>query len=243
MNYSDLVKTLADYLVPLSLQTAGVPTDPDFVIALPEAIGYANNRICRQVDFLEFSTAQSGPAMVVGNRNVDISALVPELVVVEQINVITPPGMAPDSGTRNPLTPIAKPYLDLVYNSSASPGMPKYFSMLNTGSLIVGPFPDMAYGVEVFGTYRPAPISAGTTTTWICDHLPEAFVAACMVRLSGWRKSYDVPGADDPQGAGYWEGQYTKAMDGIDMEESRKSWQAASWSSQQPARASTPPRR
>lgn len=242
MHYSSLVQTLADYLVPLSLQTSGTPTDTDFAIALSEAIGYANNRICRQVDFLEFSSAQSAAAMTPGNRNVNISALSPQIVVMEQVNIITPISTAPDSGTRNPLTPVSKPYLDLVYNAPTPAGLPEVFCMINTASFIVGPYPDQAYGVEVFGTYRPAPISAVTDTTWLCDNLVEVFIAACMVRLSGWRKDYLAAGSDDPQGAGYWESQYGKLMDGVDMEEARKSFSSSGWTSKQPSRASTPPR-
>jgi hypothetical protein len=80
------------------------------------------------------------------------------------------------------------------------------------------------------------------TTTWLCDNLPEAFVAACMVNLSGWRKDYLTASSDDPQAAPYWESQFTKLMEGIDMEEARRSYTAASWSSQMPSRAATPPR-
>jgi hypothetical protein len=52
-------------------------------------------------------------------------------VVPEQINVLTPSGtVSPDAGTRNPLLPTTREYLDAVYGASSTTGVPAYFAPL-----------------------------------------------------------------------------------------------------------------
>ena len=247
MNYSTLVQTLADYIVPTSLQTAGVPTDADFAIAVPEAIEYAELRIQRDLDLLQTRLSQYqntgglNLAFTAFSRNLSLNSLPNPIVVLEEVNVIVPVPEQPPLGARIPLVRVSKPYLDLVYNSPASAALPEAFAMTDAGDIVVGPWPDQNYVVEVTGTTRFTPLSATNTTNWLSIWVPDLYVTACMIRLSGWRKNYGAA-VDEPQAGVTWEQQYQKQLEGADVEEARRLGQAAAWSDQKSRRSSTPAR-
>lgn len=238
MTYTQLIAILAN-LVVTSV------TDAKFLTELPDAIDYANLRMCRDLDFLQTRLAQSGPALTPGARPLSMAALAFPVIVLEQVNIITPAATMLNAGTRNPLTPQSKPFMDAIYPAGGVPGsvtVPVDFAMVDQANIIVGPVSDAAYGTEFFGTVRPAPISATNSTSWITDNLPDVFVAACMIRLSGWMKNYGNTQADDPQQPVSWEAQYMKLLDGAGVEEARRKFSAASWSSQKPLATSNPTR-
>lgn len=238
MDYTETVATLA-------LLVATTVDDANFLGELPDALDYANLRMCRDLDFLQTRMAQTGPALTPGSRNVSMAALTYPVIVLEQVNVITPPATAPDAGTRNPLTRWTRPYMDMMYPTGGVPTsatVPVDFAMVDEESIVVGPVSDLAYGTEFFGTVRPEVISEANPTTWINDNLPDVFIAAAMIRLSGWMKNYGNAMADDPQQPVSWEQQYRTLLDGAGVEEARRKAQSASWSDQKPLPQSNPPR-
>jgi hypothetical protein len=94
----------------------------------------------------------------------------------------------------------------------------------------VGPCPDQAYNVEVYGTYRPATLSATNPNTPLTVLLPDLFLAASMIFMSGYQKNFGAQ-ADDPKMAASWESQYEKLMMGATSEEFRKKFQSSTWTS------------
>lgn len=240
MTYNELVAILTN------LYGGVLSTTPAFATELPDTIAYANNRCCRDLDFLQTRMALTGPALTPGSRNVSMAALTDTVIVLEQVNIITPVSTAPDAGRRWPLTRYGKTWMDLMYPISgtvpAAVTIPTDFAMVDEDTIIVGPVSDAAYGTEFFGTIRPAPISATNSTTWLTDNLPDLFVAACMVRLSGLAKNYGNTQADDPQQPVSWETQYGTLLKGAAVEEARRKAQSASWSDQKALPESTPAR-
>ncbi|CAB4155510.1 hypothetical protein UFOVP661_4 [uncultured Caudovirales phage] len=215
------------------------PTDP-FTILLPQMITYAENRMYRDLDFLFTSTSITGYSFSTGSRQITI----PEgtVVVSEQINVITPSGQSdPDAGTRNPLLPVTKEFLDAVYGSSSYTGLPKYFTPFNDNLFLVGPFPDFEYFVEIVGTYRPASLSSTNKTTFISLYLPDVFIMASMVYISGYQRNFGRQ-SDDPAMAQSYESQYQALLRGAAVEEARKKFEASGWTSQAPTAVATPSR-
>ena len=90
-------------------------TDPNFVAILPAMIDYAELRIYRDLDLLA-SVTTATQAMTAGTRAVTF----PQFVTVQQINVITPAGTtSPDAGTRAPLLPVTKEFIDINYPSAS----------------------------------------------------------------------------------------------------------------------------
>jgi hypothetical protein len=232
--------TYSTYRTQIATLAVVEETNPEFLIALPMAIDYAELRICRDLDFLFTSSANSSFALTQNDRRVTIPQ--GTFVVTEQINVITPFGTVnPELGTRNPLLPVTKEFLDAVYGSGSTAGVPKYYCAFNDNVFLVGPFPNQAYQIEIVGTVRPAPLSAGNPTTFISSYLPDLFIMASMIYITGYQRNFGKI-ADDPAMAITYEQQYQTLLKGAMVEEVRKKYEASAWSSQSPSPVATPTR-
>ena len=236
MNYSQFVQILAGLLVPSSLVTitgsAVTFNDTDFQNELPDIINYAENRIYRDLDFLETRATQVGLSLASNNKILSLAGLSNLVIVLEQVAITVPPST---------LTRQSVPYMSLVW-APAPVGPPVDFAMTDQQTIIVGPTPDQSYPVSIYGTIRPPQLSAANPTTWLATNLPELYTAAAMIRASGWRKDFAAAGSDDPQASGYWSMEYSRLLEGSATEEARRLAQSASWSDQKQRQQSTPPR-
>lgn len=228
------------YVNQIALLAVVDPTDSNFLANTPSMINYAELRVLRDLDLLYMSDSLTGFSLAVGTRRLNIP--LGALVVSEQINVITPfPTMDPELGTRNPLLPTTKEYLDQVYGDSSIVGIPEYFAPFNDDLFLVGPFPDQGYYVEIVGTIRPAPLSAANPITFISQFFPDLFVMASMVYVSGYQRNFGRQ-SDDPQMAQSYENQYKILLEGASKEEARKKYESVGWSSMDPSPLATPTR-
>lgn len=235
LTYSDYVTQIATMAVIPST------SDPNFQTILPQMITYAENRIYRDLDFLFTSIATTAYSCTVGSRSIQVPQ--GTFVVPEQINVITPAGVSnPDLGTRNPLLPVTKEFLDAVYNVASSTGLPQYFCPFDDYNFLLGPYPDQAYTVEIVGTYRPASLSATNTTTFISLYLPDVMIMASMVYISAYQRNFLGASANDPNMPVTYETQYQTLLKGAAVEEARKKFEASGWTSQSPSPVATPSR-
>ena len=251
--------TYSQYVTQIATLAVVAETDPAFVTILPQMITYAENRMYRDIDFMFTSTSLHGISFILtpGNRNLSFNinlslnndAQAGTFVVSEQINLLTDASGNPASTTnpdecvRVPLLPTTKEFLDAVYGSSltANRGQPKYFVPFNETLFFVGPVPDQAYPVEVVGTYRPNSLSATNTTTFISLYLPDVFIMASMIYISAYQRNFGRQ-SDDPAMAQSYESQYKALLQSAIVEEARKKFDAAGWSSQSPATVATPTR-
>ena len=232
--------TYSTYRTQIATLAVVEETNPQFLTILPMAIDYAELRICRDLDFLFTSSANSSFAFTQNDRRVTVPQ--GTFVVTEQINVITPFGTVdPEQGTRNPLLPVTKEFLDAVYGSASTADVPKYYCAFNDNVFLVGPFPDQAYRIEIVGTVRPAPLSVGNPTTFISSYLPDLFIMASMIYVSGYQRNFGKI-ADDPAMAITYEQQSQTLLKGDMVEEVRKKYEASAWSSQSPSPVATPTR-
>ena len=251
--------TYSLYVTQIATMAVVAETDAAFVTILPSMIVYAENRMYRDINFMFTSTSLHGASFVLtpGNRtlsfNINLSAnnapAEGTFVVSDQINLLTDAsGNAattthPDACVRTPLLPTTKEFLDAVYGSSltANRGQPQYFVPFNETLFFVGPVPDQAYPVEVIGTYRPNSLSASNTTTFISLYLPDVMIMASMIYVSAYQRNFGRQ-SDDPAMAQSYEGQYQALLKGAMVEEARKKFEAAGWSSQSPSPVATPSR-
>lgn len=222
--------TYATYVTALSTLTTIPSSNTEFQAILPDCIDYAEQRIYRELNLLSTVVRDASQALAPNSRNFTLPTSQGTFVVVNGINVITPAGTAPDNGTRNPLTPVSRDYLDLVWPSATGTGLPTAFAMITQTSIVVGPWPDDAYVVEVIGTQRPTPISSSNTQTFVSINLPDLFLAASMVFMAGYMRNFGSQ-ADDPQMAQSWEGQYQTLKGSAATEEARKMFMGSAWSS------------
>ena len=235
--------TYSTYKTQIATLAVVEENDPAFLTILPQMITYAENRMCRDLDFLEFSDT-SVATLSAGTRSLSFPS--GTFVVIEQANVITPVGtINPDaaSATRSPFLPTTKEFLDAIYgsNASANRAQPRYFAPFNDNLIYFGPVPDAAYSVEVVGMVRPESLSVSNPSTFISTYLPDLFIMASMIYVSGYQRNFGRA-SDDPQMAVTYESQYQALLKGAMVEEARKKFEASGWSSQSPASVATPTR-
>lgn len=240
LSYDGSVAGTTSYKTQIATLAVVEESDPAFVAILPQMITYAENRMYRDLDFLFTSTSITGYQFTSGSRQLTIPQ--GTIVVSEQINVITPPGETdPNAGTRNPLLPTTKEFLDAVYGGSSVTGLPKYFVPFNDNLFLVGPYPDQPYYVEIIGTYRPNSLSSSNQTTFISLYLPDLLIMASMIYVSGYQRNFGRQ-SDDPAMAQSYENQYQTLLKGAAVEEARKKFEASGWTSQSPAPVASPSR-
>lgn len=240
LSYDGSVAGTNSYVQQIANLAVVSETDPNFQILIPQMVTFAENRIYRDLDFLATVTANASYSLSYGNRNVTIPEDV--FVTIQDVNVITPFGaLNPDTGTRNQLLPVTKEFLNATYPNAQYVNVPQYFAMLNQSSIIVGPLPDNNYLLEVVGTIRPASLSNSNKTTFISLYLPELFLMASMIFVSGYQRNFGRQ-SDDPAMAQSYEAQYKALMAGAMIEEARKKFQASAWSSMSLPVAATPTR-
>lgn len=232
--------TYSTYKAQIALLAVVAEDNPEFVNVLPQTITYAENRIYRDLDLLQTSASITGYFVNENSRTITIPS--GTIVVCDQINIITPVGTVnPNEGTRNSLLPTTKEWLDIVYGSSTTTGMPKYFAPFNDNLFYVGPFSNQQYAVEIVGTVRPNSLSAQNSTTFISQFLPDLFIMASMVYISGFQRNFGRQ-SDDPQMSQSYESQYQTLLKGALAEETRKKFESVAWSSQSASPFATPTR-
>lgn len=232
LNYTTYVAALTDLMITQV-------DNPDFVTILPDIIDYAEQRIYRELDLLSTRVTNDGSSLTTANRNFAIPG---NFVVIEEVNAITPAGTPASNGSRKPLIPVSRNWIDMVWPGNGSTGLPQHFAMVDQSNIIVGPSPDANYTMEIVGTIRPAPISASNPTTFLSTNLPDLFIAASMIFASGFQKNFGSQG-DDPKMSVSWESQYQTLFASANNEEWRKKFASSAWSSIQPSPFANPQRK
>lgn len=237
--------TYATYQEALATLTAIPETDDNFQSILPNAIDYAEQRIYRELDMITENMRDASTSTIASNRNFALPTSLGTFQVVTGINIITPASTGADSGTRNPCTPVSLDVLDWTYPSASSAGVPTMFNYFSQASgqtgVVFGPWPDATYRVEVIGKIIPTPLSASNTTTFLTLYLPDLFLAASMVFMTGYLKNFGSQ-SDDPKQAQSWEMQYQTLKASADSWEARKRFAGASWTSKQAEPGAVPQR-
>lgn len=235
MNYTQIVTALGEL-------TATPTTDDDLVAILPSTFAYADGRIYRELNMLVANVRDSTGSTVADNRNFNVPTGIGTFLTIDGINIITPTATAPESGVRNPLVEVSRDFLDLCWPSTTGATVPQYFSYISqntylTGDaaqsqVIFGPWPDDEYRVEVIGQIQPAVLSSSNANTYLTDNLPDLYIAACMVYLTGFQQNFGAQ-ADEPKMGQSWENQYQLLKASAETWEARKRWAGASWTSRQ----------
>ena len=233
--------TYSSYVQQISTMAVIPSNDTNFTIILPQMISYAELRMQRDLDFL--STQISTTAYSFTSNNNTLTLPTSQFIVPQTFEVV-------NSGVSSPLLPVTKEFIQNVYGSGSTTGVPQYFAVYGgdtatTGNtsqyMIVGPTPDSNYSTIITGTVRSAPLSASNTTTYISTYLPDMFIMASMIYISAFQRNFGRIN-DDPQMAQTYESQYQALKASALVEENRKKYEAAAWSSYSPAPAASPTR-
>jgi hypothetical protein len=232
--------TYATYKTALATLSVVPETDPNWLAVLPDAIDYAELRIYRDLDLL--STVQTLTSFSTTANVSRVQLPSGTFVTLQNVNVISPAGTTvPDNGTRNPVLPVSKEYIQYSWPSSTNAGIPQYFAMIDERTFSLGPWPNAAYTLEIVGTYRPDALSSSNTTTFISQYLPDLFLMASMIFVSGYQRNFGRQ-SDDPAMSQSYESQYQALLRGATVEEYRRKFQASGWTSLSPSPVATPGR-
>lgn len=249
LTYNGYVTQIATMAVVNTQTVNGVVqgTDDAFNAIIPQMLNYAELRIQRDLDLLPSQASRQYTLTPYSNQ---LQISVNDFVTLQTIEISY-------SGVTTTLLPTTKEFLQNVYGAGTSTGMPKYFAMyggdLLTGgntytNIIVGPIPDDSYSVIATGTIRTPSLyqfantaNASTNATFISTNLPDLLIMASMVYISAYQRNFGRM-SDDPAMAQSYEGQYQSLLRGASVEEYRKKFQAAAWSSASPSAPATPTR-
>jgi hypothetical protein len=251
LTYNGYVTQVANMAVVNVQTTAGVVVGVDdaFNVTIPQMLNYAELRIQRDLDLLPSQTSRPY-TLTIGNNQLQLGAY--DFVTVQTIALNS-------GGVTYPLLPTTKEYLQNVYGSSAvgSRARPALFAMyggdLSTGgttynNILVGPYPDAAYSVDVIGTVRLPTLYqnattalASTGTTFISTYFPDLLIQASLIYISQFQRNFGQASNDPAMGPTY-ELQYQNLLKGAGVEEGRKKFSASAWSSMTPPVAATPTR-
>ena len=235
--------TYSSYVAQISNIMVISSSDPNFQTFLPGAIDYAEGRLYRELDLLATSIVDTSVVCSSGVQSITLSTAQGTFLVVERVNLYSSAGTTSSNTTRVPLYFTTPEYIEAVYPSplSSNCGLPIVVARPNDTILSFGPTPDQAYGVEVWGTYRPTPLSSGNSSTWLTQNVPELMIAGTMVFAAGYMRDFGAQ-SDNPQMALSWESQYQALFKSANVDELRKKYQSAGWSNAQPSPIATPPR-
>lgn len=232
MNYSQWVARVADEIGLLK-------GDVNFPLLIPNAIDYGEQRIYRELDLLSTVTRDVG-VTVQNTRTFTLPTALGRFVVTNGLNLITPSSVdVPDEGTRNPLMPVSRDLLDLLWPSTLNASAPIMYAMITDQILILGPCPDDTYAIEVIGTIRPTALSAANPTTYLTTYLSDLFMAATAIYLAS--KDFGAKSADLNE-AQSRETQYQQLISSANIEEQRKRYASGAWGSLSPTPIATPTR-
>jgi len=234
--------TYASYVQQIATMAVVPVTDTNFTIIIPSMIDYAELRMQRDLDFLSTQISTTAYTFTGGSNTLTIPTS--QFIVPQTFEVID------NSGNSTPLLPVGKEFIQNVYGSGSTQGLPQYFAVYGgdtntTGNtsqnLIVGPTPNNSYAVRLTGTVRSAPLSATNTTTFISTYLPDLFIMASMIYISAFQRNFGRLN-DDPSMAQTYESQYQTLKTSALVEENRKKFEAAAWTSYSPAPVASPTR-
>ncbi len=232
LTYAQTVTTVANLL-------AEDPANTDFLQIFPSAIAYSENRIYRDLDILVENVTDGSASCTPASRNFSLPVTLGVFSgPLDRINVITPAATAPDSGVRWPLLPVSADFLNAVYPAVTGTGRPQYFAYVTQSAsagqynILLGPWPDAAYRMEVTGQIQPTALSSGNTTTYLSTYYEDLFLAGLMIFMSGYQRNFGAQ-ADDPKASSSWSAQYDTLLRSALEYEARKRFAGASWSSKQ----------
>lgn len=238
MIYSDWVNAIGSiFKLQISSATAANPFVDAFVnLVLPRAIEYGELRIYRDPDLDLLAQRSSATATcVAAQRTITKPA---SIIVVEEMNLITPAGSAPDQNgsSRTQLSRATLSFINSQYpaGGTSSNGPPVYASQINDTTFVTGPTPDANYQVEFYGVTHPAPLSSTNTSTILTATWPDLFLAATCIFMAGYQKNFGSQ-ADDPKMALSWEMIYDGQKRVAAGEEMRKKYRPTTTANGAPA--------
>ncbi len=222
-------------------------SDQPLATITPMVLNYAELRIQRDLDLLP-SISSNTYTLTAGNNILAIP--IDDFMTIQTIGVGT-------GYSTSQLTPVSKEYIQTVFGSLQGAAQPRVFAMVGdtfgygadtNNNVLLGPVPNFAYTVTVYGTIRTPSLysyaSAGpadTSYTYISTYYPDMLMMASLIYVSAFQRNFSAT-SDDPNMGMSYEKQYQALRLGAIGEENRKKFQGSGWSSYATPAAATPTR-
>jgi hypothetical protein len=159
--YTTLKSAMQDYLQ---------NTETTFVNDLATIITQAENRILKSVQLPDFRKNTTG-TMTSGNA-----------YLTTPTDFMAPYSLALDNSGYEYLMFKDVNFIREAYPVSTTTATPKYYSIFDDASFILGPTPDSSYSVELHYFYKPTSITAsGDGTSWLGDNAETVLLYGCLV--------------------------------------------------------------
>ena len=159
--YTTLKSAMQDYLQ---------NTETTFVNDLATIITQAENRILKSVQLPDFRKNTTG-TMTSGNA-----------YLATPTDFMAPYSLALDNSGYEYLLYKDVNFIREAYPVSSTTATPKYYSMFDDDSFILGPTPDSSYAVELHYFYKPTSITAsGDGTSWLGDNAETVLLYGCLI--------------------------------------------------------------
>ena len=225
LDYTTYVSQLSNLMV--------VPSsDTNFTTFLPGCIDYAEQRIYRDLNFINTTVYDTSVTISSNTRfstlPLSVNGSTMGFMTVTVMNVLTPAGATSSNGTRNPMARTWPKVLNFLFpTSSLDTNVPSLYAIIgstdpsdNAGLIQFGPPSDGTYTLEIGGTVRPTPLSASNTATFLTKYFPDLFIAASMVFAAGYMRDFGAQ-SDNPAMAQSWEQQYKVLVENAKSEQYR----------------------
>jgi hypothetical protein len=212
--YATFTEALAAHT---NIPFVGPNANASFVAAMPTIIDQAEQKIYADLQLLATIVRNNVGTTGIGTRNftLPVPAGATRFVVVQSINIL-------NGDTRVPVTKVSRELMDMLWPSETGPGsIPNKWAPVTDTTILFGPAPTAAYNVEIYGTIRPAALSAVNTTTFLSVELSALLFAAAMVAASGYMKNFGQQ-SDDPKMSQSWQDQYDRMLPLFKTEETMR---------------------
>ena len=232
--------TYTTFVTNISIEAVQLTSDVNWSTILNSIIDDSEQRCYRDLDLISTIVVDTTGILTPNSRNFTLPQSLGRFVTVKGMNFFT--GTYPAGRTQ--LRPVSRHALDFLWPSetaATTPSYPEYFAPVTDQTYVVGPAPDSGYTVEVIGTIRPTPLSAGNPTTFLTLYLSDLFFAGAMCSAAGYMRNYGSQ-ADDPRMSSNWEQQYAQRLASAKGEELRRKFSSGDWTSEStvPPPASAP---
>ena len=186
MNYAQLSQLIQDYCE---------TTESSFVANIPTFVQVAEEGIYNTVQLPTIPKNESGN-MTAGNHYL---SLPDDWLANFSLAVITPVTLAQSYLINKDVN-----FIRECYPPPNSSGAPQYYAIFDDNTLILGPTPDVSYGVEMHYYYYPESIvTAGTS--WLGNNFESVLLYGCLREAYIYQK-----GESDI--ATYYENKYLEAL-------------------------------
>ena len=164
--YAALSTAIEDYVV---------STETKFVGNMPVIVQQAEDRILKKVQLPDF------------RKNVTGSTTGSDQYLGIPNDFLAPYSLMVDNNGYEALIIKDVNFVREAYPSSGTEGAPKYYSIFEDTSFLLGPTPDKSYAVELHYFYKPESIvTAGTS--WLGTHAESCLFYGCLVEAYTFQK-------------------------------------------------------